>query len=119
MDAIKTDMEQPLNERIVIKIDGRMLFLNVTDIDCVKAAGNYVEIHIHGKKHLTRETMNGIESRLPADTFLRIHRSTIVNKNRISEMKAWFHGDYQIKLSTGSVVYLSRGYRHQLRRLLL
>jgi two-component system LytT family response regulator len=106
-------------ERIVIKIDGRMLFLNAHDIDLIKAAGNYVEIHSHGKKFLTRETMNGIESRLPAETFLRIHRSTIVNTSRIQEMQAWYHGEYQIKLSTGSVVYLSRGYRHQLRRLLL
>jgi two-component system LytT family response regulator len=106
-------------ERIVIKIDGRMLFLNAHDIDLIKAAGNYVEIHSHGKKFLTRETMNGIESRLPAETFLRIHRSTIVNTSRIQEMQAWYHGEYQIKLSTGLVVYLSRGYRHQLRRLLL
>lgn len=106
-------------ERIVIKIDGRMLFLNAHDIDVVKAAGNYVEIHTQGRKYLTRETMNGIESRLPADSFLRIHRSTIINTTRIQEMQAWYHGEYQIKLSTGSVVYLSRGYRHQLRRLLL
>lgn len=112
-------METLRMERIVIKIDGRMLFLNVHDVDCVKAAGNYVEIYAQGKKYLTRETMNGIESRLPADSFLRIHRSTIINTSRIQEMQAWYHGDYQIKLSTGSVVYLSRGYRHQLPRLLL
>lgn len=111
--------EPPRTERIVIKIDGRMLFLNAHDIDLIKSAGNYVEIHSNGKKFLTRETMNGIESRLPSDSFLRIHRSTIINTSRIQEMQAWYHGEYQIKLSTGSVVYLSRGYRHQLRRLLL
>lgn len=112
-------MEQTTSNRIIVKTDGRMVFLNVTDIDCVKAAGNYVEIHVHGKKILSRETMTGIESRLPDEHFLRIHRSTIVNTGRIQEMQPWYHGEYQIKLITGSVVYLSRGYRHQLRRLLL
>lgn len=106
-------------DRLVIRTDGRILFLSISDIEWVQAAGNYVELHLNGKTVLTRETLSRVQERLPADRFLRIHRSVIVNMDRIVEMEPGYHGDYVVTLRSGAKVTLSRGYRHILDRLLL
>ena len=67
--------------------------------------------------HLLRETMNGLEARLDTNRFLRIHRSTMVNIERIKEMQPWFHGDYVVILNNGTQLPLSRGYRQKMQEL--
>jgi two-component system LytT family response regulator len=98
-------------DRLVIKSAGRVFFLRTEEIDWVEAAGNYVRLHCGGDAHLLRETMNGLEARLDGQRFLRVHRSTIVNVDRIRELQAWFHGDYLVILRDGTQLTLSRGYR--------
>jgi two-component system LytT family response regulator len=101
-------------ERLVIKSAGRVFFLRVEEIDWIEAAGNYVRLHVGKEAHLLRDTMNSIEGRLDPKRFLRIHRSTIVNIERIQELQPLFHGDYVVILRDGTQLNLSRGYRQRL-----
>ena len=105
-------------ERLVVRSGGRVFFLRTEEIDWVEAASNYVRIHAGADSHLLRETMNGIESRLDPEKFLRIHRSTIVNVERVAELQPWFHGDYAITLRDGTRLTLSRGHRDKLQQFL-
>ena len=103
--------------RIAIKSAGRILFVNIPDIDWVGSADNYVEIHTGAHTHLLRETLNSMERRLEGDPFIRISRTTIVNRHRIRELQPLFHGEYAILLQNGTRLTLSRSYREQLPRL--
>ncbi len=106
------------SDRLVVKSGGRVYFLKTGEIDWVEAAGNYVRLHVSKDSHLMRETMNGIEARLDGKSFMRIHRSTIVNLERIKELQPWFHGDYVVLLRDGTRLTLSRGYRDKLQQVL-
>ena len=101
-------------DRLMIKSAGRVYFVKVSEIDYVEAAGNYVRLHVGKDAHLLRETMNGVETRLDANQFLRIHRSTIVNLDRVKEMQPWFSGEYVVIMKDGTQLKLSRGYRDRL-----
>jgi len=105
-------------DRLVIKSGGRVLFLKTTDIDYVEAAGNYLNLFVGKETHLIRETMQSLESRLDPERFLRIHRSTIVNLERIKELQPWFGGEYVVVLRDGRKLTLSRTYRARVQQLL-
>lgn len=98
-------------ERLVVKTSGRIFFLKAEEIDWIEAAGNYVKIHSGRDAHMIRETMNGIEAKLDPDRFLRIHRSTVVNVDKIKELHPMFSGDYAVILRNGAELSLSRNYR--------
>jgi two-component system, LytTR family, response regulator len=98
-------------ERIVIKNGGKVFFLKTDEIDWIGAAGNYLELHVGKASHLVRDTMHGMESKLDPDKFLRIHRSAIVQIDRIKEMHAMFSGDYTVHLHDGTELSLSRHFR--------
>ena len=100
--------------RLVVKSGGRIVFLRAEEIDWVEAADNYARIHRGRESHLIRETLQSLESRLNPEKFLRIHRSTLVNLDRIRELLPIFHGDYLVKLSDGTELTLSRSYREKL-----
>jgi len=102
--------------RLVVKTSGRIVFLKVEEIDWIEAAGNYLTLHVGTASHLIRETMNDLESRLDPAQFLRIHRSTIVNIDRIREMQPLFHGDFTVILMNGTRLMLSRNYKSRLPR---
>lgn len=101
-------------ERVTIKSGGRIYFLRTKDIDWIEAAGNYLRLHAGTATHSLRETMNNLEARLDSDHFWRIHRSTIVNVDRIRELQPLFHGDYVVILNNGTELTLSRTYRRNL-----
>lgn len=103
-------------ERIAVKSEGRVVFVNLSDVDWVEAADNYVALHVGKESHLLRETMTALEARLPK-LFLRISRSTIVNTDRIKELQPLFHGDYAVILKDGTKLTLTRGYRDKLEEL--
>ncbi len=105
-------------DRLVIKSAGRVFFLKTGEIDWIEAAGNYLRLHVGGEVHLFRETMSNLESRLNSGKFLRIHRSTMVNLERIKELSPMFHGDYRVLLHDGTELTLSRSYRPKLQELL-
>ena len=104
-------------KRIMIKSGGRLYFLRTADIDWVEAAGNYVRLHVGAESHLLRETMNGLETKLDPDRFIRIHRSTMVNIERIKELQPWFHGDYVVILRDDRQLTMSASYREKLDEL--
>jgi len=104
--------------RLAIKSGGKVLFLKLDDIDWVEAADNYVNLHVGNESHLHRETMAALEARLPADKFMRISRSTMVNIERVKELQPMFHGEYTVILRNGTRLTLSRGYREKLNQLL-
>ncbi len=109
--------EREVPERLAIKSAGRIVMVNICDIDWVEAADNYVELHIGSEKHLLRETMTVIEGRLNPRNYVRINRSTLVNVSRVKELQPLFHGDYAVILADGTRLSLSRNYRVNLDRL--
>jgi two-component system, LytTR family, response regulator len=115
MAALKN--ERKYIERLSIKSADRIMFVSVNDIDWIEAAGNYVKIHVGRESHILHLTMNNIENRLDTSKFLRIHRSTIVNAERIKELHIMFHGEYQVVLKDGTKVTSSRSYKETLQKL--
>ncbi len=105
-------------KRLAIKSSGRVIFLVTDEIDWIESAGNYVSITSGREKHLLRERMNQLETRLNPEKFVRIHRSTIVNIDRIKEMHPLFNGDQRVILRDGTELTLSRTYRERLFQLL-
>src|SRR5262245_23758152 len=101
--------------RLMIKSGGRIHFVRMADIDWCEAQGNYVRVHVGPQEHLVRDTMSHLESELDPQQFVRIHRSTIVNVDRIQEMQSSFNGEYVVLLRTGTRLTLSRGYREILQ----
>ena len=105
-------------ERIPVPSRGRFLFLNVRDLDWIEAEGNYLRLHGNGSSHLIRGNMSEMEAKLDPGRFMRIHRSTIVNVQRIREVQPWFHGHHRVILTNGQELKLSRYQRDKLRLLL-
>ncbi len=105
-------------ERLIVKTNGRIIFLRIEEIDWMEAAGNYVKLHVGNESHLIRETMNGLEQQLNPQKFIRIHRSTIINIDKIKELEPYFNGDYKVILDNNIHVILSRTYRENFTKLL-
>ena len=101
-------------DRLLVKEEGRMYFVPVVEIDWIEAFGNYARLHTGPRTHLIRETMTTLERALDARRFARIHRSTIVNLDRIRQMDLWGSGDYMVRLADGTQLKLSRWYRDRL-----
>jgi len=115
VNDIKTEPGPARLDRLVVKSGGRVFFLRTDEIDWIEAAGNYVRLHLGEESHLFRETMNRMESRLDGRRFVRIHRSRIVNTERVKELQPWFNGEHVVVLQNGTRLTLSRGYREKLQ----
>lgn len=101
----------PWMDRLSVKERGRIVFITLGDVDYLEAAGNYVEMHMGNKTYLTYETMGRMETKLDPSIFLRIHRSQIVNIQRIAELQPYFNGEFIVLLKTGAKLKISRSYR--------
>ncbi len=97
--------------RLMVKTAGRISFVRAEDIDWVEAERDYVRIHNAGKKHLLRKRISHLEQQLPRERFLRIHRSTIVNIDRIKELQPLSFGEYSVILLDGTRLTMSRSFR--------
>ena len=102
--------------RILVKQDGRMFFVKTAEIDWIEADRNYVRLHVGKTSHTIRERISHLEETLDPRLFARIHRSTIVNLNRVREMQQWFSGDYVVILEDGTRLRLSRHYRDRVEK---
>ncbi|HLL13480.1 MAG TPA: LytTR family DNA-binding domain-containing protein [Pyrinomonadaceae bacterium] len=116
LENFKTEQPRHL-ERLMIKSAGRVFFLRAEELDWIEAEGNYLRVHVGRESHLLRETMNRLASKLDPDKFLRIHRSTLVNIERIKELQPLFSGDYVVILRDGKQLTLSRSYRDKMLEL--
>jgi two-component system LytT family response regulator len=101
-------------DRIVLKSSGRLRLLETNTIDWIEGAGVYVIIHAGSKSYEYRATVGQLEQRLNPQNFIRVHRSAIVNTDRIQDLQPRTHGDYTILMKTGAEVMMSRAYKSQL-----
>jgi two-component system LytT family response regulator len=106
------------NGRLIIKAKGRVVFLNLDEIDWVEAAANYVRLNVGKESYLFRETISGVSERLDPEHFIRIHRSAIVNARKIKELIPVNSGEYVVVLKSGKELSCSRGYRSALQRMI-
>jgi len=102
--------------RLVVKHAGRIRFVKIADVSHITAEANYVCVHAGGEVHLVRETLGALEGELDPARFVRIHRATIVNLDRVRELEPMFNGQYTVVLDDGARVTLSRRYRPHLER---
>jgi two-component system, LytTR family, response regulator len=110
--------ESPVERRLAVKAGGRVLLLDMNDIDWIEAAGNYVKLRVGGDSYFLREGIGRIAARLDPNRFVRIHRSTIVNVQRIKELHPCNNGEYMVVLRSGKELSCSRGYRSKLRQII-
>jgi two-component system LytT family response regulator len=112
--AVLEELGRPAHDyakRLAIKGDGRVMLVDVDEVDRLEAAGNYVEVHSGARHHLVRETMASLEARLDPARFVRVSRSSIVNATRVRELQPMFSGDFVVVLRDGTKVTGSRRYR--------
>lgn len=102
-------------DRVTIKNAGSVIFLPTTEIDWIEAADYYASLHVGKKTHLLRRSMNDLESDLDPAQFCRIHRSTIVNLDRVRELRFDSDAEYELVLADGTKLRLSRRYRKDLQ----
>jgi len=110
--------ERKYSERLIVKSSGRVFFVRTEEIDWVEASGNYVKIHTKSDAHLLRESMKNMEAKLDPRTFVRIHRSAIVNIDHIKELEPWFHGEYIVIMRDGTRLTASRVFSDRLSALI-
>jgi two-component system, LytTR family, response regulator len=115
--AAEPPPDAPLQlQRLVVRSGGRVTFLKVEEIDWIEAAGVYVYLHTAGKAILYRATVGQLQARLDSQRFVRVHRSAVINTERIRELQPRSHGDYVVVLKDGTEVALSRSYRSALEK---
>jgi two-component system, LytTR family, response regulator len=105
------------DDRLTVSANGRILLINVKDIDWISASGNYAQLHTGNRDYEIRQSLTTLEARLNPREFVRIHRSTIVNVRRIREIQPWFHGHHLVVLKNGQELRMSRYQRDVAKRL--
>ena len=105
-------------KRIPIRTENGVTFLRATDLDWAEVDGSVIRLHVGRETHVIRETMGEFEQRVPATGFLRIHRSRLVNVERVREVQPWFKGDFLLILHDGTRLVSGRTYRERVKQLL-
>jgi two-component system LytT family response regulator len=102
--------------RFVVKDGGRVYFVRADAVDWIEAVGHYVCLHAGAESHVIRETLTRLEARLDGERFVRVHRSAIVNLDRVKELRPTFHVEYEITLVSGTTITSSRGFAQKLQQ---
>ena len=105
-------------DRLVIRARGKVSFLKPSEIDWIEADGKHVHLHAGRDTHVVRQTLTGLEQRLASHGFVRVHRSAIVNVERIKELEPWFHGEYVVILKDGTKLTSSAAHSQALHRII-
>jgi len=107
-----------IDDRLLIRLDNHFRFLRVDEICCIQSAGDYSEVITReNRKHLVYKSMSEWEQRLPSNTFCRIHRSTIINLDRLEKLEEWFNHSYRVYLKDMPEPYImSRRYATKLKK---
>jgi two-component system LytT family response regulator len=114
-DKLKHFSPQPkIAERLAVKTGGELMFLNVADVDWIESVGYYACLHVGASTHVLRRSLLELERNLDGELFMRIHRSIIVNLERIHKLKLQDGGDYEVILRAGDRLRLSRRFRRAL-----
>ena len=109
--------ERPL-DRLVIRTRGKVSFLKPSEIDWIEADGKHARLHAGAETHVVRHTLTGLEQRLASHGFVRVHRSAIVNFDRIKELEPWFHGEFVVILKDGTKLTSSAAHSQALHRII-
>ena len=102
-------------DRLAIKDGSSITFVPIKDIDWIDAAGDYMCVHVSGETHIMRTTMKDLESKLDPAIFQRVHRSTIVNLQRVEKVSSHINGEFHLTLSCGSSLKMSRSYKEKVK----
>jgi len=114
-DKLKHFSPQPkIAERLAVKTGGELMFLNVADVDWIESVGYYACLHVGASTHVLRRSLLELERNLDGELFMRIHRSIIVNLERIHKLELQDGGDYEVILRAGDRLRLSRRFRRAL-----
>lgn len=105
------------SDRLAVPDGDRVMIIRLADIDWLQAADNYVSIHVGKKTWLLRETISALDQRLASKGFVRIHRSTLVNAQRVTELRSQPNGEFAVVLTDGTTLRLSKSYRAALDQL--
>lgn len=105
-------------DRLVIRARGKVSFLKPSEIDWIEADGKHVHLHAGRETHVVRHTLTGLEQRLASHGFVRVHRSAIVNVDRIKELEPWFHGEFVVILKDGTKLTSSAAHSQALHRII-
>lgn len=108
---------KPAVQRMPLKSGGRILLVDVNQIRWIESAGNYLRFNLQDESHLVRDTLSAFETRLDPEQFVRIHRSTIVNRHYVKELIPSDSGEYTVVTDNGKKLTLSRSYRDRFERL--
>lgn len=104
----------PYLKRLLIKKDGRIVFLKTEEIDWIKADDKYINLFSANSSHLVRQTLNAIKTQLDPQVFVQISRSVIVNVERIRELQTMFSGEYVVVMTDATELAVSRNYKNEL-----
>jgi two-component system, LytTR family, response regulator len=115
LDRLASRLELEAGNRLFLKSSGEISVVRRSDVDWIEADGDYVKLHQAGRTHMVRATMTAFETRLDPGRFVRIHRSTIVNVDRIRKLRLSLATDHTVVLQDGTTLRLSRGYHGRLR----
>jgi two-component system, LytTR family, response regulator len=115
LDDLRAARPRPV--RFVVRSGDRLGFVRADEVDWVESGGNYVKLHAGGRTHLMRGTLKAVEARLDHESFVQIHRSLIVNLDRVASLEPYFHGEYVVTMKDGSKLTSSRSHSARLRAL--
>ncbi len=118
MQSLVSSLVPHMNNRLLLRSGGRVLFIEPHTVDWIEASDNYVVFHAGAESHVVRMTMKNLESTLDPEVFVRIHRSLIVNIERVRELRPLPHGDYTVVLKNAQQLTLTRSYRDRVQKLL-
>jgi two-component system LytT family response regulator len=116
MGLLQNSPAQNQPDQLVFRINGRLIFVDLDDIDWIGASANYVQLNAGAESYLVRESIGRLSGRLDPERFVRIHRSVIVNVRRIKELQSCNAGEYIAVLKNGKKLPCSRGFRGELER---
>ena len=117
-EEVEDNQKAETTRRILVKKIGKEFILRTEDIDWVEASGNYMNLHCKQRVYPLRETMANLQRKLDSNQFARIHRSTMVNIDRIKQIEPLDPGDFQLELTDGTKLKLSRRYRDSVKNAL-
>ncbi len=110
--------ERGFVKRFVVRKGSKLSFVRIADVDWIDVTSNYIRLHVAGTRHLVRQTLKSVEGQLDPDVFIRVHRSIIINVDRVESVEPHLHGEYEVTMQDGTRFTTSRSYSSRLRALL-
>ena len=110
------EQNQP-SPRVAIKVKGKILFINLSNVVAVQAEGNYVSLQRNGSSYLLRESISAVAEKLESRGFIRIHRSILVNTSFVEEIRPYSTGEYGLRVKGGKEYTVTRTYKQNLKSL--